>query len=87
MDFDPHVLVGVFGEAATSDFARSCYLFALAAFIHSRKVAKEIKSLGDKLIAVVQADLDQQRKISSALTERVAKIETHLQLGGNGNGG
>lgn len=79
---DPNTLATIFGNAIGSDFLRTCAIFALAAKIHSHTVAKQIKLAVGELVTVVQADLDQQRKISSELTGRVANIEFHLKLGG-----
>lgn len=80
---DPGVIATVFGDAVASEFARTCAIFALAAFIHGRKVAKEVREQGQSLVNVIREDLDLQRKLLSALTDRVGKIEEHLHIGGN----
>lgn len=80
--FDPSALVGIFGEAVGGEFVRTCAIFTLAAFIHGKKIANEVREQGQSLVAVIREDLDLQRKLLGALTDRVGKIEEHLQLGG-----
>ncbi len=79
---DPNVVASIFGEAAQSEFIRTCAIFSMAAFIHGRKVAKEVKEQGQSLVAVIREDLDLQRKLLGGLTDRVANIEVHLKIGG-----
>lgn len=79
---DPGVVASLFGEATQSEFVRTCAIFSLAAYIHGKKVAKEVKEQGQSLVAVIREDLDLQRKLLGALTERIDRIEVHLQIGG-----
>lgn len=77
------IVTSVLGNAASTDFLKTCSIFALASFIHARKVTKEIKTQFGLLVSVVQQDLDSQGKLLAALTNRVAKIEDHLQHKGD----
>lgn len=71
----------VLGNAASTDFLKTCAVFALASTIHARKVTKEIKMQLGLLVEVLKQDLATQQKMLEVLHGRVAKIELHLQLG------
>lgn len=80
--FDPELIRNIFGQVAASEFARTCAIFGLAAFVHSKQVRQEIKTQFGGLIAAVREDLTAQREILGKLGTRVDKIEDHLQLKG-----
>lgn len=77
---DMTIVANLFGDAAASEFARTCAIFALASFMHAQKVTKEIKTQFGLLINVIQADLDAQKDMLGTLHGRVARIEEHLKI-------
>ncbi len=70
------VIKNIFGEAASGEFVRTCSMFVLAAYVHSRQVRKEIKDQFSILVSVIKQDLDAQQKILGVFGERLAKIES-----------
>jgi len=73
--FDLEILRKIFGDAAASDFARTLAIFCAAAYVHGRKVSKAIKDECEKLIHVVQTDLEAQRNLLGKLDYRVQSLE------------
>lgn len=63
-----------------TDFLRDCFLFALAAWIHSGRVKSEIRTQLGALVSIVKQDLDIQQKLLAALTSRVDDIEESLHI-------
>jgi hypothetical protein len=70
--------VSFLSEAAQTEFARTCAIFALAAFVHSRQVRIEIKDQFTELVNVLKKDLEGQRFLLGNLSNRVSKIEERL---------
>lgn len=69
----------ILGEAASSEFARTCMIFALAAFVHARQVRKEIRAQFELLVSVLRDDLEGQRKVLGLHAVRLDNIELHLK--------
>lgn len=70
------VIQNIFGQAASGEFVRTCSMFVLAAYVHSRQVRKEIKDQFSTLVAVLKQDLDAQQKMLGLITSRLDRIES-----------
>lgn len=70
----------LFGDAISSQFSRTLFLFTAAAFVHARQVRKEIKDQMGQLIGVLREDLDAQKTVLHNLSNRVETIEVALKL-------
>ena len=70
------VIKNIFGEAASGEFVRTCSMFVLAAYVHSRQVRKEIKEQFTTLVSVLKQDLDAQQKMLGLITTRLDRIES-----------
>lgn len=77
---DPEIIKNLLGDALSSEFMKTCSIFALAALIHAKQMRKEIRMQVGLLIDVLKADLDGHRNLISALHSRVDKIEKHLKI-------
>lgn len=77
---DAEFVKNILGEAASSDFTRTCAIFALAAFVHGRQMRKEIKAQFGLLVTVLKEDLDAQQKVLGLHAVRLDKIEERLQI-------
>lgn len=84
--FSGDTLEAFFGDTLKAEFFRILFLFTAAAWIHGRQVRKEIKNQIGELISVLKEDLKAQKEMIGALTGRVTKIETHLNLKENSDG-
>lgn len=75
MDIDlMDLITKILGDAAQSQFAKDCAIFALAALLHNRKM--------NQLTAVLSKDLQTQQLLLGKVTDRVDKIEDHLKIRG-----
>ena len=79
---NPELLKNILGDALTGEFVKTCSIFSLAAYVHSKQVRKEIKMQFGALISVLQMDLDAQKKTLGLLYDRVDTIERHLNIKG-----
>lgn len=69
-------------DASQTEFAKNCTMFALAAWIHSGRLKKEVRSNFaslslsiDKVAEAFHADLESHKKILDNLAGRVASLE------------
>ena len=83
---DGDTLEAFFGDSLKAQFFRTLFLFTAAAWVHGRQVRKEIRNQVGELISVLKQDLKAQKEMLGALTGRVTKIETHLNLKENSDG-
>jgi ribosomal protein L17 len=72
---DPVLIAKIFGDAVSSEFAKTLAIFTAAAWVHSQRVAKEIKAQVGALITVVKEDLDAQKRLSEHIILRVQRLE------------
>lgn len=75
---DPEIIIGLLGEAFASDFMRSGAAFALAAWIHSARVRKEIRSQMEPLTQSIKDLGAALRQDLAVLSERTGKVEEGL---------
>jgi ribosomal protein S17E len=70
---DPAVVGKIFGDALSSDFAKTLAIFTAAAYVHGKQVRNEIKIQLTELASVLRADLSAQKS-------RIYRIEQHLDM-------
>lgn len=76
---DPEIIKNLLGDALSSEFMKTCSIFALAALIHAKQMRKEIRTQVGLLIDVIRQDLDSHRELIGTLRSRVDKLEQHLK--------
>jgi hypothetical protein len=76
---DPELLRSFLNEATATHFFHTLFIFSAAAFVHARKVSKEIKSQFSQLISVVRDDLKAQQILIANLSARMDNLENKLK--------
>lgn len=79
MALDSALIAKAFGDAASSQFVQMLAVFSLAAKIHGGQVAASVRKAVAEMTAVLREDLEEQRKMTGALTIRVDTIESKLK--------
>lgn len=82
---DPEHLTTMMSSAFSNQVTQFTLPFALAAWIHSGRVKKEIKSQFSELISVVKADLsiqsERMNNIEKGLTSLTTRVDTLVKGG------
>lgn len=74
------VLKILIGDAATSEFAKMLTLFTVAAWLHSTRVRREIRTQLSALTEVLREDLAHQKTVIAEVRSDVDTIKNHLKI-------
>lgn len=87
MEFDfVDIVLKFFGDWAQTEFTKTLAIFTFAAYVHSKQVRKEVRAQFDKLVSVLQQDLDANKIMLGKLASRIDNIEGHLKIREEQNG-
>lgn len=77
---DIEVIKNFLGEAAGTEFTKTCAIFGFAAMIHAKQVRKEIRTQFGELVSVLQKDLSAQQSVLAGLALRVDTLESRFKF-------
>lgn len=72
---NPESFIAFLGDAVQTEFARTCTIFGIAAWVHAKQVRTEIRRQFGELVSVLREDLEGQKFLIGTLTNRVTKLE------------
>lgn len=79
-DFNPEPLVAFLSESAQSQIAQAGFFFTIAAWLHSGRVKKEIKSNFDSLTNAINKVADAFREDLKRHGDRLDNLDSRVQI-------